>query len=412
MGETLVAEQPPQNQERAINRELRARTDTTTWLAEVLNGSMRTRFEFSNNGYELFGEDGEALRTIFDNAIDDARTLKSELSFETRRRLIEREELGDMEAMARGELVDEAGNRVNTIVVPSDFPAELAEAHKDIGGYNVRRKPTMLRIITLEPDGSISITTQSLDRSDRQALESIYHALGRQPEPGELLGQRIYLSLSNNHQTKLADNLTQVYDDSLTQRFGGKWHAGIKQSLYKNSTGTYEFACAQRDLVDWFTNQKLANPTAAEKYRYDLAATAKARYERRNNPYEGRFMPGTKTIPSVVTYRSVVGGLGLEQEMRREGQKAAEKGEIFSGCGGSVEKKASAYSQTANYKLVSNYQIATKYQLSELGYGNTTASDKYGSLTFTCTHGHDNTRERNELKDKCCVEGCTGKVKC
>src|SRR6185312_9732947 len=123
-----------------LSIESRIRTDTATWLAEALNGNMRTSFEYSTDGLELYGEDGGAVGEIFDGAVTAAQEIVKRnpgLLFELRRRIIERGEYDDMLAMARGEF--------NTMVVVSDFPPELMGAQEDVGGYNASRKQTMLR---------------------------------------------------------------------------------------------------------------------------------------------------------------------------------------------------------------------------------------------------------------------------
>ena len=176
--------------------EKRLQNDAETWFAEVLPGSMRTPFEYYDDGQELRAEDGSSLREVFEDAIVEARQLitdQPELLFELRRRQIEREELADMHDMARGVLP-------NTMVVLSDFPPELMNATQDVGGYNVGRKQTMLRVITFDGQ-KLKMFSQSLDQSDRTSLEAIYRQCGFQPEPGELLGQRMLFN---------GDEVTQV----------------------------------------------------------------------------------------------------------------------------------------------------------------------------------------------------------
>jgi hypothetical protein len=351
-----------------LNHELRIRTDTTTWLAETLNGNMRTSFEFSFDGQEFYGEDGGALTPVFDDAVLEAQIIARQqpgLVFELRRRLIERGELDDMKAMAHGELQASDGGLINTIVVVSDFPLELMDAREDVGGYNTRRKQTMLRVITLEENGTLRVTTQSLDQSNRQALEAIYAGLGKQPEAGELLSQRVQLALSPERQDNIINSLTATHDDSLRSQFGGEWYAGRRPADDRN---TYEFACNQHDLVEWFTRQKLANPAGAETLRYNLAAAMQARYERyirRSNKAQPKL--GVVPYEAVVSIDQIADQRSLEMELDREGARAARRGETFSGCGASVGADTSS---------------VVKGQLAELGYGNNVKVDLDGDCEF------------------------------
>lgn len=313
-----------------INYYERHKNDTETWLAETLNGSMRTRFEYQLYGNELHGEDGGELGEIFDDAIEAAHIIAEEnpnLLFELRRRLIEKDEYDDMLAMARGDLVDEDGIQINTMVVVSDFPPELMDAGEDVGGYNAGRKQTMLRVITKQSDGSISMVTQSLDRSNRVALEALYGALGAEQQEGELLEQRVYRNLPEQWQGKLVDNLTDVYDESLAEQHGGSWHAGIKLPYANQNENTYDFARAQTDLIEWFVDEKLKDPIGAEKLRFELAATIAQRYENEhsspdinklnhNNPTNARHL--------------------LMAEIEQATNMAIAENRVFNGCGSTV----------------------------------------------------------------------------
>jgi len=310
--------------------------NTVTWLAEVLNGSMRTSFEFTYDGEHLYSQNGEVLGPIFTRAIKEAENItqnKPNLAFELRRRLIEGDEHSDMLRMARGELP-------NTMVVVSDFPMELTNTTEDIGGYNTARKQTMLRVITQDRNGKLQISSQSLDGSDRQSLEAIYGFLGFVPSDGELLGQRINVELGKNEQDMLIDKLVDVYDKSMTSRFGGSYYAGIYKGKPDN---TYDFVIKQQDLLDIFIKSYSSNMDA--KLLYNLAATMKQRFENQ----------------AIIVPRE---GLPTEQfavlEMHRAGETARVNGQVFSGCGMSI-----------GLPDASN----TDNELFGLGYGNKTSSE-------------------------------------
>ena len=367
-----------------LDRQVRLRTDTETWLAEVLNGSMRTSFEYSFDGRELCGEDGGAIGEIFDDAVETAQEIvryNPSLLFELRRRLIERDEYDDMLKMAGGELP-------NTMIVVSDFPPELMDSTEDEGGYNVKRKQTMLRVITRQPDGSIRMISQSLEGSDRLALEAMYDRMEQPVEKGELLEQRMYRDLQPAHQDKLADILTQTYDNSLGQRHGGGWHAGFKQPAKRSWINTYEFAQAQHDIIEWFTTTKSTNPVAAESQRFRLAATVNERYERYLQDSGHDRLPAIQ--PGLDQDTSHIDN--LLQEIEQSAQRAIFFGMVFSGCGVSVGL------------------VSSEAQLEQAGYGNRAGSDKYGSLQFKCSKGHNNTRPRNKLISHC--RQCGISVKC
>jgi hypothetical protein len=318
-----------------FDHETRRYYDTVTWLAEVLPGSMRTPFEYQYYEGELYANDGGKLGKIFDDAIEQARQLPA---YELRRRLIEKQEYQDMLAMMEGD-------RPNTMVVVSDFPPELLTAGSDTGGYNTVRKQTMLRVLTRTAEGTLMLHSQSLDGSNRQALEGIYEYIGSRPEPGELLGQRRFLTLDATRQEFLIDQLCNVYDRSLQAQFGGNWYAGRQGEWPDN---TYQFACQQHDLV-------MAYLATTEKFSgdfrdYALAAAVKARFVASNKQFAI-----TKQPYGVVSYNMAL------DEMYTAGGRAQSRGEIFSGCGKSIGDQRSTDVES---------------QLGEAGYGNKTNLDK------------------------------------
>lgn len=336
--------------------------DSATWAAEALDGVMRTSFEFSYSNGDLVSDDGRGMTEVFDDAIVDAErfiTKNPELSFELRRRKKERQELDIMLAMARGEAP-------NTMVVVSDFPQELMSKSQDVGGYNTRRRQTMMRVITLEQDGRIKITTQSLDQSNRRSLEAIYGYFGKYPESGELLGQRIQEDLTPEQQAALCDNLKAAYDRMMAAQYGGDWHAGRHPADYQN---TYDFVWLQQDLLHEFARMQVHGKTS-EKDFYNFAAALTAR---KNSAY-------------INTEKS---GSELRSEMSGAGAIAQDQGVVFSGCGLSAGGGG---------------------QMGEMGYGNLAGEDRFGPLAFDCPRGHLNIRPRNTLMESCKTCGCS--LKC
>jgi hypothetical protein len=368
--------------ERTLNKEQRCFDDAHTWLAEVLDGNMRTKFEYTFDGQELYAHDGGALGEVFRDAVKHAET-GSVPAYELRRRKHELDEYEDMLAMMRGDLP-------NIMVVVSDFPPELMEAVSDNNGYNVSRKQTMLRVITKTSENTLVMHSQSLDNSDRIGLESIFVALGAEVQPGELLGQRIQTEVDPVNQEFLVDHLMGVYDRILTAQYGGDWYGGRTPADRKN---TYDFVIRQQDLVDQFVQVQLRNPSAAERLRYGLAAAVEQRYQ-------ARFIPeGFVTIPdpNFNSYSPL-------QEMFVAGSEAAIAGKTFSGCGASAGPEAGENAE---------------FELGKVGYGDKDKKeDDSLSSRIRCINCKEKVATKEVVKPKswCCpkckyeVDICTGKV--
>jgi len=372
-----LAEQPPQTE--IIDHYERAYNDATTWFAETLDGAMRSRFEFWFDGNDLIASDGGALGAVFEDAVAEAERISSKnpsLSFEVRRRGLEAQEYEAMVAMVRGEAPD-------TLVVVSDFPPELMNAASDVGGYNVSRKQTMLRVLAW--DGTrLTMHTQSLDGSNRTALEAIYGSFGLQPQPGELLGQRIEAEVPVDQQPYLIDRLTGVYDNSLTEQFGGDWYAG-RQGGRRNTLG---FVTQQQAIIDRFVERQLDGAATQEDF-YNTAALLAEIFE------EARTVNLYQFTGNVAT---MVDQSLLESQLVLAGERASAAGKTFSGCGASA----------------SPTELTASQQLEQAGYGNLSHSDedKFGPLTFKCKNGHTNRRPRGKLIKHCRVNGCKNSVAC
>lgn len=323
--ETLHLVEPVQT----YNAEQRFFDDTTTWLAEALDGTMRTSFEYTFVGEELYAHDGSALSPIFLSAVSEAEQLtctSPNIAFELRRRRHELDEYNEMCAMALGELP-------NTMVVISDFPAELMDSPVDVGGYNAQRKQTMLRVITRNPDGKVQVVSQSLDRSDRVALEKLYDALGFQcSTEQELLGQRMHMELDEEAQRQLVDHLMAAYDLSLAQRYGGIWHAG----RCGDTNNTYQFVLAQTDLLAAY--EEFGESRGTDQL-YNLAAAMRNRYQSDQVSSNNHWVQSTNLGEAI-------------KELAAGGQAARVGRLVFSGCGmsiGSSEEPLSDQLATQGY---------------------------------------------------------------
>lgn len=374
-----LAVHPPAEALEDFDRGYRIREDTITWLAEVLDGSMRVPTEFHFDGHELYANDGSNLRKIFEDSVQKSErdvAQNPKLAFELRRRRIELDEYHLMVAMAQGLLP-------NTMTVVSDFPPELMAADVEVDGYNTIRKPTMLRVITAKGDGKIHMFTQSLDGTDRSALEDIYRSRGFEPQPGELLGQRMHEQLSSEEQEYLVDQLMGVYDRSLALRKGGIWRAGRLQT--KNDVNTYEFVSEQQDLIDTFVEVKLRDVAAGEALRYGLAAAIEKRFESRSEI----------NVVRGVTY-VMHGQPNVWQEMHMAGCQAQAAGKTYSGCELSSRAPGEA----------DNKNDDGPKDLSNAGYGDEDKKEIWVWKTGVCRVAECPTRPSKTKVGPCSVCAC------
>jgi hypothetical protein len=274
--------------------------------------------------------------------------------------------------------------------VLSDFPPELMHAQEDIGGYNVTRRQTMLRVLTW--DGTtLRMYSQSLDQSDRKALEAVYQHFGRTPESGELLGQRLALTVADEERDHLTDRVMGIYDRSMQAQYGGVWYAGRAEA----PRDTYQFVLRQNDLLDHFARHYMHRTPSEQEY-YNLAALVEKRYA-------APLQRGMTVLQAEVALNGFI-SQNLDRELQQAGNEARAAGRVFSGCGVSVSQG------TRNN---------TESSLSALGYGNQaegndedSGPDGKGPLEFKCKNGHWNRRPFGQLIKQCRVHTCKNSVGC
>lgn len=316
--------------------------DTTTWLAEALDGSMRTSFELSYIDGELYSGDGGSIGEVFKNSLADAESLPANLGFEWRRRKHELNEYYEMLEMMEG-------SNFNTIIVVSDFPCEL-DGQDDTGGYNTKRKQTMLRVITKNDSNTLCLTSQTLDGSNRKALEAIYEYFELEAEAGELLGQRIHLQLDKSSQDILVNILTDVYDESLTQQFGGDWTAGRLKYI---KTNTYDFIRQQSDLVEYYI-QSVENFGEDKQLLLGVVSAIEARYQNKSFSNE--------SADGYYNYES------LSREVINAFEIAISNNQQFSGCGLSLNNSEDIFTDLSQAGYGSLFKPEQKYSFNKKMY--------------------------------------------
>lgn len=324
--------------------------DETSWLAETLNGEMRSSYRFELLEGELYAREkaidgGETLRHLKTMYLEGAECAKiraasdPRVSFEIERERHHLEELTLMEEMA-------AGRAPNTAIIISPFPEELSgEQEDDIQGYKPKLRRSMVRLITFSSSGDVTVTSQSLDHTDRATIEAVFTSwdmeLPSHASTNDILSRRITRNMPPGWQKTALDNIKRTWDESLAQRFGGDWQAGRRQS----QGNTWEFVLQQEDLLRDHLDQ-IADliGLARSGDSWSIDALADARYKTAaamKRRYDGNV-------------RDSYGG-DTTSEREAAGAAAQASGQTFGGCGLTVEASIST-------------AATAESQLAQLGY--------------------------------------------
>lgn len=290
--------------------------DEQTWVAENLDAPLEKPIDYRFHQGELWSEQGQPMGDIFKNSINLYQAIaeeRPELAFQLRRAQAENREYETMKAMARGEAP-------NTLIVVSPYPKELETATEPILGYQPDRRLGFLRVLTHEGGGQVRMWAHSFDKSDPQALEAMYEAMGHRIDWGhDVLEQHIAVDIDNHVDRELLrDQLLYAYDASLAKRFGGFWFAGrSKKEHDAREREAVEFVNQQQDLLQAHVDALIhVGPTSkrADKLRYAFRAAMVRRFK------------------GDTSHRDASDG-SVATEMATAGHEAAQHGEKASGCG-------------------------------------------------------------------------------
>lgn len=255
------------------------------------------------------------------------------------------------------------------------------EFMRDSGQVPARKMGFIYQAVCLE-DGSVLLSSQTVDGSDPDAFLAAMDEVGQNPEAG-------------------LDEMTAAYDYVMSSKYGGEFHAGRPGSKQENA---WEAINRHKDLVEYHLNglERLAKSSLpenwlkrdVEEHVYGVWAAFKKRLDgfvpRETTPSYG--LSGFVHVPPEYLIRQEVGMAFREFSAR---------GEVLTGCGGSIRMGSGAEDIFSADPADVFSAIFDKSSQEE---------DRYGSLTFNCPKGHKNRRPRNQLIDKCTT--CQTSVKC
>ncbi len=198
---------------------------------------------------------------------------------------------------------------------PQDVEDRFGPKFLESKGLNPTRRLGFIYQASCLEDGTIRLESQTVDRSDEAALSKVLQSF----EQDQSLG---------------LDDLVEVYDQHLSQTYGGRYYAG--RSDAERAENAWQLIRANRDLVELLLNglESIARSPAGRfeleettrKHIYGVWALMKKRLD---GTAAAMTMDSENANHGFVTWR-------LSQEVRSALVEFASEGKVLAGCGGSI----------------------------------------------------------------------------
>lgn len=364
----------PETRQRVMDEEL-------TLIAEGINRPLKTEFRLQEVDGQLVYFDSGEWRPYISMLVQGLDTANREAEGE--------EKLGFMADRASDDLM--VGYRLHRLKPGermhwySGFPEEQAnlygEAFVSKLGFQPKRKMGFLYCAIKNEDGSLTMQTQSVDNSNMSVFASVMDAA---------------------KETDDVVDLREAYDTRLGEIDGAEYFAGRKFNGEVESDA-WEIIRKNEDLVVYYLDE-IENLAANRLKTVEEVERAKKRltygvWAALKERIDSATMPGA-TVPKIGERDRPVGH-NVASEVRIAYRKLANRGEVMSGCGGSIKADDEAL-MSADPDDVFSMIFGEKPTDAE--------EDEYGSLTFECPNGHKNTRPKGILIPKCL--DCGTSVRC
>lgn len=204
-------------------REREFERDEITDAAERLSLPMQHSFDYVLKNGRLYSEFGLSMDEVVQGGLDDSRLkamFDTDWKEETLRREFQVAELKEAKTLRIGE----------KLIVFSPIPDDVASGESSIKGYNRPRMRMLVRISERKSETDFSITTFSLDKSNRHAMRSAARAVGHtitdEQSSNEIVSQPAVINGSYASE-ELVSIIRNAYDSQLKEDLGGEWHAGM-----------------------------------------------------------------------------------------------------------------------------------------------------------------------------------------
>lgn len=355
----------------------RVRDEELSYLSEGVDRAARTEFIITRQEDDLTYYKNGRWQSYTAMLVTGVRVAKAEAAKDYRKQFLEDAATEDLAHGYKMRSLKPGEHMVWASPYRSDIEDMYGDEFMRQSGRNPDRQMGFLYRACCTETGDIVLESQTIDRSDDEAISAALNAAQEIPDAD-------------------MDTMVDTYDEALSDKYGGSFYAGRRNTEVKENA--WKSISVQEDLIGFFLNklETLARQplfgdeleTAVKSHIYGVWAAFKKRLD-------GDIAHVSYTVPGEV---SIVQYALLEQEVNKAYSQFAMEGRIMIGCGGTIK-----ILQGEN-----NIMNASGEEVFSAIFGRD--EDRYGSLTFDCPKGHKNRRPRGKLIPNC--QHCGISVKC
>jgi hypothetical protein len=292
-----------------------------TYVVEALDKPHQTAFfiSYDSESNDLFNQRGDSLTESYKKGYAAAQKTAAAnpmYKFHEYRCLQDIYELADTKELMR------TGDVGESVVVLSPFPEEAyasyGKQNLEAIGYQPQRLLGFIRVNQKIDEHTVKVTSFSIDNSDLSAFRSVAEFIGTEVPviiPSDMfLKYRSIISSS-------PESLVEVYDKSMSQKYGGNFSAGRRQIGEENA---WEFIIQQKELCEYYFSELKLLATRTELSDLERA-------ELKNSLTVGFWARLSEADNNPIDY-----GANLTNEVYGALQRAENRYETMVGCGGSM----------------------------------------------------------------------------
>ena len=301
----------PETKEQVLNEQL-------SYLVEGIERSSRTTFYFTRLDQDLYYFDDGGWRSHSDMLAAGREAAKHDAAIDHRRQFLVGWAENDIYQHQQNLKLKPGEKRVWASAYPQEVEASYGTRFVQDVGLNSKRKLGFIYQAVCHQDGGVVLESQTLDRSDQDGIDAALTAFNSDPS----------LNL---------DDLVEVYDQVLTDKYGVRFYAGRSEA--EKHENAWKEIQSSSDLINYLLLEFEAIATSSDSHE-DVVIKTKKLLIGAWKLFKKR-LDGTADVPPSMPSSSIVGRVEhytwLNAQIHSGYDEFLKSGETIIGCGGSLD---------------------------------------------------------------------------